>query len=253
MQDREMPLEDHLEELRRRLALSLVAVGLCFGVGFFVSRPILNWFITQSPVHHVIVTGVTEAFFGIVKVDAFLSVAAASPVWLYQAAAFVLPGLTPAERRVVGAVVGPGVLLFAAGAAAGLFWFVPVVLRVMLSFTGGPVTAMWTLGKYLGFIFGLMIPFGLLAELPLVAGVLAHFGLLPPEVLGRGRRYAVLAAFVVAAILAPPDALSMVVVAIPLYLLYEVAVLVARWFYRPPADASAAAGPPARVGGDPPP
>lgn len=233
MDDREQSISEHLTELRSRLTVSLVVVGVFFIAGFFIARPVLNWLVERAHVKHIIVIGVPEAFFALLKVDLMMSLVVASPVLLYELAAFVLPGLTSAERRVVGVVVGPGLALFLAGMAAGFFFFVPLVLHVMLTFVGKGISEYWTLSNYLNFITYLTVPFGFLAELPLLSGIMAHLGLIEPSMFRRYRRYAVVVAFLVAAIIAPPDALSMLIIGGAIYVVYEVSHGVARVFYRP--------------------
>lgn len=233
MSDQEMPLTSHLEELRTRIFIILAAVLVGFGAGYTVARPVLHWILLRVGLGHgVIVTGVTEAFFAVLKIAFILGLVLASPVVLYQVAAFIFPGLLPHERRMVSLVVVPGVLLFAGGMAASFFWIVPVVLHIMISFTGHGIRALFTLGKLLSFIINLTLPFGIIAELPLVAGTLARLGLVSPSWFARQRRYAILLAFLMAAILAPPDAVSMLMMAIPIYLVYELSALVVRLVWR---------------------
>ncbi|OLZ09857.1 twin-arginine translocase subunit TatC [Sulfobacillus thermosulfidooxidans] len=234
MDDKQMTLTEHLTELRNRLFVILGAVAVVFLVGFFYTRPLLHWIIRHTPVHHVIVTGVTEAFFALIKLDLAMSLILTSPIILYEIAAFILPGLTQVERRVVGVIVGPGLALFLIGTAVGYFVFVPIVLHVMLSFTGQGIEPMWRLGSLLSFIIDLSVPFGIVAELPLISGVMSHLGLVQPIMFSRYRRYAILLSFFIAAILAPPDALSMTLMALPIYLVYEISALVARFTYKAP-------------------
>lgn len=238
MDDREMSLTEHLTELRKRITVVIATVGVFFLAGFFVSRPVLHWLVERAHVKHIVVIGVPEAFFALIKVDLMMSLVAASPLILYEAAAFVLPGLTDTERRVVGAVVGPGLLLFLAGMAGGFFIFVPLVLHVMLKFVGQGVSEYWSLSNYINFITYLTIPFGFLAELPLLAGILSHLGLVQPSMFRRYRRYAIVLAFLLAAIIAPPDALSMLIIGSAIYMVYEVSHVVARIFYRPDSPAT---------------
>ncbi|MCL6563225.1 MAG: twin-arginine translocase subunit TatC [Firmicutes bacterium] len=232
-EDREMTIAEHLEELRRRLAVILIAVAVAFVAGFFVSKPVVDWLIARSPLGRVVVTGVTEAFYGLLRVDLVMALVASSPVILYEVAAFVFPGLTAEEKRVVRVVAVPGLLLFLLGMTLGFFGFVPVVLKVMLSFTGSHILPLWTLGNYLSFLIFLTVPFGVVLELPLVSGALAWLGILEPAVFARYRRWAILVAFLVAAILAPPDGLSMILMALPLYAVYELSYLVAKLSFRP--------------------
>lgn len=232
MRDRVMPLTDHLEELRRRIFIILGAVGAGFFVGYFVAHPILIWMLQVVRFPHVIVIGVTEAFFAMLKVAFIVGLVIASPIILYQIAAFVMPGLTPAERKMVGWVLVPGVVLFVGGMAAGFFLIVPTVLHIMLGFTGPDIKATFTLSSVLSFVINLTLPFGVIAELPLVAGSLARLGFLSPAWFERQRRYAIVLAFFIAAIFAPPDAVSMLLMAIPIYLIYELSALVVRLMWR---------------------
>lgn len=232
--DREMSLTEHLDELRNRILLVLAVLGAAFLAGFFFTKPVLHWLILRSQLTHLIVTGVTEAFFSLLKVDLAMAAVVVSPLVFYQAAAFVFPGLTPPERRVVKSLLFPGLLLFLGGMALGFFVFVPVVLHVMLSYTGNGILPMWTLSNYLGFVIDLTVPFGIVMEMPLLAGAFARLGLLDPSLFRRFRRYAVLIAFFISAILAPPDALSMAVMAVPIYLIYELSYVIAKFSYRPP-------------------
>jgi sec-independent protein translocase protein TatC len=226
--DREMPITEHLAELRSRLWVVVAAFFACFIAGYFLSRPVLYWLVRRSDLHHLIVTGVAEAFYGVIEVDVVLCLIAVSPLLLYEVAAFVFPGLTATEKRMVALFTAPGLLLFLAGVAAGFFWFVPILLRVMLSFTGHGILPFWTLSNYLSFVIDLSVPFGFVAEMPLLSGVLAYLGILDPALLARFRRYAILVAFLVAAILAPPTALSMILMAVPFYFIYELSCAVAQ-------------------------
>lgn len=227
-----MPLTEHLAELRSRLVVVVVAFFVCFVAGYFLSRPVLYWLVRRSELHHLIVTGVAEAFYGVIEVDVVLCLIAVSPLLLYEVAAFVFPGLTAEEKRMVALFTAPGLCLFLAGVAAGFFWFVPILLRVMLSFTGHGILPFWTLSNYLSFVIDLSVPFGFVAEMPLLAGVLAYMNILDPILFVRFRRYAVLLAFLIAAILAPPSALSMILMAVPFYFIYELSYLVARFAAR---------------------
>lgn len=228
-----MTLTEHLTELRRRIIIIVLTIGVLFLGGFWASRPVLHWLVERAHVKHIVVIGVPEAFFALIKVDLMMSLVVASPLMLYQVAAFVLPGLTEVERRVVAVVLGPGLALFLAGMAGGFFVFVPLVLHVMLTFVGRGVGEFWSLSNYINFVIYLTIPFGFMAELPLVAGIMAHLGLIHPGMFRRYRRYALMISFLIAAIIAPPDALSMLVIGSAIYLVYELSHVVARIFYRP--------------------
>jgi len=249
MQDREMTLEEHLTELRQRLMVALATVGVFFLAGFWAARPALDWLVRRAHVRHIVVTGVPEAFFALIKVDLILSLIAASPVILYEVAAFVLPGLSASERRILMLIAGPGLVLFLLGMAAGFFLFVPLVLHVMLDFVGPGISEFWTLSNYLNFIVYLTVPFGFLAELPLVSGILTRMEILHPSLFRHYRRYAVVVSFLIAAAVAPPDALSMLVIGSAIYLVYEVSAVVSRLVYRPPTPERVTLPEPVKEGG----
>jgi sec-independent protein translocase protein TatC len=230
-----MPLVEHLEELRSRLFKMLGALAGGFVVGYIVARPVLRYILQITDIHHVIVVDVAEAFFAVLKIAFVVGLVVASPVIFYQVAAFVVPGLLPRERRLLGVVLAPGLLLFLAGMAAGFYWVVPPVLRIMLSFAGPGITPDLRLASLVAFVIGLTVPLGFVAEMPLVAGVLANLGILSPQWFARQRRYALLLAFVVAAIITPPNtALAMVAVGLAVYAIYEISAVVVRLAWRPP-------------------
>ncbi len=226
-----MTLEGHLTELRTRITIIIAVLGVVFIGGFFGSRDILRWLIVSAPVPRIVVIGVPEAFLAVIQVDFILSLIAVSPLIMYEVTAFISPGLTDRERRFVGWIVGPGLLLFLGGMAVGFFVFVPLVLRVMESYIGKDLREMWTVSNYLSFVIYLTVPFGLLMEFPLASGLLARMGILDPKVLRKYRRYAVMVAFLIAAAIAPPDALSMMVIGSIMYLIYELSTLVAMMAY----------------------
>lgn len=232
MQDQEMTLTEHLTELRNRMVVVIVAVGVLFLGGFFVSKPVLHWLMVRAHIPRIVVIGVPEAFFALLKVDLVMSLVVASPLIIYEVSAFLLPAMTPSERKVVAMIAGPGLVLFLAGMSVGLLVFVPIILKVMLSFVGHGLTELWSLNNYLSFITYLTVPFGFVAEFPLVAGVLTHVGIIEPNLLKKYRRYALLLSFLMAAIIAPPDALSMIVIGLSIYLIYELSAIVSRIVYR---------------------
>jgi sec-independent protein translocase protein TatC len=213
---------EHLEELRRRMMRAALAFVAGVIVGYLVARPILHWILLWVGMPHVVATSVTEGFYAILRIAVVVGFGLSLPVILYEAAAFVLPGLLPHERRVVLLALVPAVALFLGGLAASFLWVVPAMLRVMLRFMGDGVRPFISLGNLFSFIINFTVPFGVVAELPLASWVLAAIGVLEGRWMRRQRKYAVMAAMTLAAALAPPDAVSMLVMALPIYLLYEV-------------------------------
>lgn len=225
----EMPIESHLKELRTRL-FWLIALYLPVAAIFFTH---VTWLIgiLLMPAHgritHLVYLSVTEAFFAYIKVSLAAAFVVISPFLLYQLARFVLPGLHDSERQVVTRYVPVVVFLFLLGLSFGFFVFLPLVIRFLFAFTGPELVPMISLGQYINFVIGLTLPFGLIFEFPVIVYGLTRAGVVQPAWLRRNRRYAILVIFVIAAAFAPPDALSMLVMASPMLLLYEVGLWLA--------------------------
>ncbi len=234
-----LPFTAHLEELRQRLIKSALAViagfAACYGVSgrlfsFFV-QPLLEALPEGS---HLAMIRVQEGFLTHLKMALLGGVLLASPVILYQAWKFVAPGLYPHEKRYVWPFVGTATAFFFAGAAFA-FWVVfPFGFRFLLRYASGPIRASISIDAYLGFAIKLLLAFGVVFELPVVVFFLARMGLITHHTLARGRGYALVVIFIVAAVLTPPDVFTQLMMAGPLYVLYEISILVARVFARPP-------------------
>jgi sec-independent protein translocase protein TatC len=224
-----MTVEEHLEELRYRLLVSLAVVAPIFVILFLLSHPILALVVRSA--HPYLKTLVflspQEALFTYLKVAMALALVVASPVWLYQALAFILPAFDRRTRRTILRLLVPLIGLFLAGLAFGYGVFLPLVMRFLMGFGGGLLTPMVTVGNYISFVLSVTLPMGVVFEVPMASYVAASLGLVEAATLRRWRRYAILLAFVAAAIFAPPDAFSMLAMAAPMVALYEVAILVA--------------------------
>lgn len=222
-------LEHHLGELRRRIITYLV-VFLPVAVWFFFHATMLTQFLLLASggrVHELIFIGPTEIFFTYIKAALTASLIVTSPVLLYQLAAFVWPGLTVSERRLVASYAPVALVLLWMGAAFAFFVFAPVVFRFLMSFTGPLVHPMITYSNYVDFIIGLIVPLALVFEFPLVVMTLTRLGVISSSWLRQKRRMAIFIVFVLAAAFAPPDLLSMLVMASPMLILYEAGVWLA--------------------------
>ncbi len=228
MNDRPMPLGEHLRELRNRLIvylLFLIPVGV---YAFIKARLIVRFLLlpTHGAVHSLIVLSPTEGLYTFIELALVAGFVVTSPILIYEIAAFVRPALEPSERHLVIVYAPIVLLLFVVGLAFGYFVFLPVVLHFVLQFATAPFQAFISLGKYIGFIVNLTLPFGLIFELPVVVYGLTRVGILTPAFLRKQRRIAILVIFVVAAAVTPPDAFSMMVMVVPMLVLYEVSILV---------------------------
>ena len=226
----EMPFLDHLEELRWRILWSLVAILVGTIVGWMLldkvdiievlKRPIAPYL----PGGRLVFTSPAEPFMLTLKVAFGLGCLLASPIVIYQIWAFLSPALYQRERRLIVPALAVGVVLFLAGALACYQWLLPAALKVLLGFQRADLSAMITIDRYFGMAVPFVIGCGLVAELPLVVTILASLGIVTPQFLGRQRRYAIVIAAFLAAILTPPDAVSMMLMLGPLLLLYELSI-----------------------------
>jgi len=239
--DKKMPLMEHLVELRRRLIWSLVAFVVCFVACFFVANEIFD-FLTRPLAsvwdgqegRHLIFTALQEKFFANVKVAMFGGLVIAFPVIAAQIWGFVAPGLYKNEKTAFLPFLVATPIMFLAGASFVYFIFIPNAFRFFTSFEevahGGAlaITAEPRVSEYLDLIIQLILGFGIVFELPVLLTLLVSAELLETQTLAKQRRYAILVGFIISAILTPPDALSMMMMAIPLVGLYEISIVIGR-------------------------
>lgn len=233
------PLLDHLIELRRRLIWSFVALGLAFAVCFYFAEHIFA-FLAQPLVDafgkghgKLIYTKLYEAFFVQIRVAVFAAFFLAFPIIANQIWAFVAPGLYAKEKRAFLPFLIATPILFLMGGALAYYVVMPVAFRFFLNFEGNlggiQQEALPAIGDYLSLVMHFILAFGISFLLPILLMLMERAGLVTRAQLIRGRRYAILVAFIVAAVLTPPDVLSQLMLAIPLILLYELS-LIAIWF-----------------------
>ena len=230
------PLLEHLIELRRRLLWSLAALGVAFGVCLQFAEPIFGWLVQpllRAGQGKLIYTDIFEAFFVNLKVAFFSALMLAFPVLATQIWRFVAPGLYANEKRAFLPFLLLTPLLFGLGAALAYYVAMPIALHFLLSFEGtvGGVEqeALPAIGNYLSFVTKFLFGFGVAFLLPILLMLLERAGIVTRGQLQRGRRYAIVGAFAAAAVLTPPDVLSQFLLAVPLILLYELAII-AIWF-----------------------
>ena len=234
-EDHKMSLTEHLVELRKRLTNSLIVLGIGFGVCYYYKDLVFD--IVTRPLTHVlpknsylIYTGLTEAFFTYMKVAFFASLIITCPFILYQIWKFISPGLLPKEKHYVVPFVLSSTLLFISGVLFGYFVALPPAFEFFVSFNNQYLQAMLSFKDYLSLFVTFLLGFGVSFELPIFMFFLAKLGIVNAKMLSKQRRYAILVIFIVAAILTPsPDALSQILMAIPLMFLYEVSIFVVRF------------------------
>ncbi len=227
----EMPIMQHMEELRRVLIVSAVATLILAVAAYFFS----DWILValMEPLTNigqkVFFTGVTEAIFVKLKISFIAGFLAALPIILWQIWSFVIPALKKNERVSFTLFVMISFLCFIGGVAFGFFGVYRYGITFLLQFAGPTLFPMLTIDKYISFTISFLLPFGIVFELPLVSYFLARLGFVSYAFLAKNRRYAVLAAVVTAAVITPtPDIITCLIVSGPMYLLFEFSVLVVR-------------------------
>jgi sec-independent protein translocase protein TatC len=243
---KEMALMDHLGELRTRLVRSVLAALVGFLACYAFSKQ-LFW-VMMKPLQEVIPEGSTliftalpEAFFTYVKVAFVAGIFLASPYIFYQIWQFIAPGLYEQERKYMIPIAVLSAVFFVCGALFGYFIVFPFGFEFFMGFGDELIKPMPSLREYFSFSLKLLLAFGVIFELPLFIFFLARLGLVTAASLRKKRKYAILLAFVVSAVLTPPDGITQILMAVPLILLYELSIFVALFFGKkkkvPPKDA----------------
>ena len=247
--DKPMPLLDHLIELRSRLMWSIGAFFIAFFICYhfsgaiysFLAEPLAHILEQRGQNRRLIFTALTEAFFTYLKVAFFGAAFVAFPVIATQLWLFIAPGLYRSEKRAFLPFLVATPILFVLGAALAYYFIFPVAWNFFLSFetpNGGggiPIELEAKVGEYLDLVMKLVFAFGVAFQLPVALSLMAKVGIVTSKGLKRYRRYAYVGMFVIAAILAPPDVITQCGLAVPLIGLYEISILAARLVEPKPA------------------
>jgi sec-independent protein translocase protein TatC len=235
---REMTFLEHVGELRSRLIKIVISIGVFSSVAYYFWRQVLLVFtyyplrgIPQKPA--LVFTSLPDSFLLSLKVAFAAGLFVSFPVVIYQIWAFVAPGLYRKEKSWVVPFMLSSTLCFLVGASFAYFVIIPLAFKFLISYTTGILTPMITINEYIGFIVKILLAFGLVFEMPVMAWVGAKMGFLTPRFLWDKMRYSIVIIFIVAAVLTPPDVVSQVLMALPLLLLYFISILVT-WLARPP-------------------
>lgn len=235
----------HLIELRNRLLRAIVGWLVVFVALFpfadklysLVAAPLLSK-LPQGA--QMIATAVTTPFFVPMKVTMLTAFLVALPWMIYQCWAFIAPGLYAHEKRLIRPLLAAAMVLFFVGMAFAYFVVFPVVFGFLVGSAPQGVAVMTDIAEYLNFVIGLFVAFGFAFEVPVAVVLMALMGWVTLDQLKESRSYVIVGAFVLGAIFTPPDIVSQCMLAVPLWLLYELGLLVVRWLPQPPASDSTA-------------
>lgn len=232
--DEKQPFLTHLEELRKRLINCAIAVGIGFVACYIFSEELFQ--ILVSPLKaampqgdRLIFTNLPEMFFTYIKTAFVGGILLMAPFIFYQMWLFIAPGLYQNEKRYVIPFVAFSTLLFVGGGLFGYFIVFPFGFKFFMGFANDYVQALPSVQQYFSFSSKLLFAFGMVFELPVVVFFLAKMGLVTPDFLRKQRKYAILLTFVVASILTPPDVITQFMMAVPLIILYEVSIFIAKF------------------------
>lgn len=234
-QTAEGSLISHLLELRDRLLYSVIAIAVVFGVLMafvgsgevytLVAKPLMD---VLPPGANMVATEVASPFLTPIKLTLAVALVLTIPFLLYQLWAFVAPGLYKHERRLVLPLLISSTVLFYSGMAFAYFVVFPMAFGFFVKALPPGVTMMTDIRQYLDFVFSMFFAFGIAFEVPVAVVLLARMGVINPDTLAQKRPYMILLAFIVAAVLTPPDVFSQFALAVPLIILYEIGVFFAR-------------------------
>jgi sec-independent protein translocase protein TatC len=234
-EEEKLPLTSHLEELKARIIRVLIAIGIGFGICYLfkewsftvITKPLASALPSHSS---MIFTGLPEAFFIHMKIAFFASLFLTAPYTLFEIWRFVSPGLYKKEKRLVIPFLFFSTLLFSGGILFGYFIALPPAFRFFVSFSTDFLKPMISFREYLSLTLKFLLAFGLSFEMPIFIFFLAKIGVVNSKMLAKQRRFAILIIFIVAAVFTPsPDVISQILMAVPLLILYEVGIILAKF------------------------
>lgn len=231
MDDKELNLLDHLEELRKRIIVTALAFVVFFIAGFIYVDEIYKWFVRDLDVK-LMVLGPSDIMWIYFMLATVVALAGTIPVIALQIWLFVRPALRPYERKITVSYIPALFLLFVIGLAFGYFIIFPMVLNFLVSLGADMFVTNFTADRYFSFIMNMTLPFGVLFELPVVVMFLTSLGIINPFLLSKIRKYAYFVLILIAIVITPPDFMSDFVVTLPLLLLYEISINLSKFVYR---------------------
>ena len=244
----ESTLEEHIKELKNRIIKSIVVLIVFCCISMFYANEVYDFLadpLLKAITQHnndiqrkLIFTGLTEGFMTYMKLSFFLGIGLSFPYIIFQFYMFLSPGLYSNEKRIILPFVLSSVFLFFSGICMAYFFVAPVACKFFISFEGLinyhnkeiPVVLEARISEYLSTMIQLLLSFGVVFQLPIVILMLSKLGILSVKILKRYRRHAIVLNFILAAIITPPDVISQIFLAIPMVLLYELSILLARKF-----------------------
>ena len=230
LEGKNLKVVEHIEELRKRIIITLVVFLLFLGFSFFFVQDLYQIIVKDLP-FKLALLGPSDILIVYLMIAGAVAISATIPIAAHQIWLFVRPALTPKERMVTISYIPALFFLFLVGISFGYFILLPLVLNFLMSLSNDMFTTFFTTEKYFRFLFNLTLPFGFLFELPVVIMFLTSLGIINPYKLRKIRRYAYFSLIVVSILITPPDFISDILVIIPLLLLYEGSISLSKIVY----------------------
>lgn len=222
-ENKAMSLVGHLGELRKRIIISAIAILVGFCVAYYYVDDLLA--IIIAPAGKLYYMRPTEAFFTYMKVALVAGIIAASPIWLYEVWAFVIPALTKQEKQLTNWFLPFAIILFIMGILFSYALVLPVAIQFFIGFATDELQPLFSIGQYIDFVIAFVLPFGLIFELPIVMIIMAKLNLITSAFLRSKRKIFLFLAFVIGGLISPtPDMFSQTMIAMPMIILYEVSL-----------------------------
>ncbi|QED46632.1 twin-arginine translocase subunit TatC [Cytobacillus dafuensis] len=226
-----MHLTEHLDELRKRIIYTLIALIIFFIGSFIYVKDIYAWLIRDLN-HKLAVLGPSEIIWVYFMLSGVVAIALTIPIAAYQIWRFVKPALSEKERKTTISYIPGLFILFIAGLSFGYFVVYPTVLKFLLSLSEGQFETLFTSEKYFKFMINMTLPFGFLFEIPLVVMFLTSIGIINPMILSKARKIAYFLIVLTSVLITPPDFISDILVTVPLVILYEISINLSKIIYR---------------------
>jgi len=235
MNEKNLTIVEHIDEFRKRLIVIVVFFVIAILGSFFLAKPLIQFLQIDGEVRNITLNAfnVVDPIMIYLKVIIFIAIIIISPVIMYQFWSFISPGLHEKERRATLSYIPFTFLLSIGGISFSYFVLLPYVMKFMMNLSDD-LGIVQTIGinEYFSFLFQLTIPFAIVFQLPIVLLFLTRLGILNPTLLVKFRRYAYFGLFVIAAFITPPDIVSHLFVTVPLFILYEISIVISRIGYR---------------------
>jgi len=237
MTDEKQPFLGHLEELRKRLVICAIAIGIGFIFSYIFAKQLFSYLILPLTKvlpddSRLIFTNLPEMFIAYIKVALVAGIILAIPIIFYQLWMFLAPALYQKEKKYIIPFVLFSSILFAVGALFGYLVVFPYGFKFFISFATEDIQALPSVKQYFSFAIRLLLAFGLVFEMPIVVLFLTKIGLITPDKMKKFRKFAILGSFILSAILTPPDVATQLMMALPIIILYEISIFLSKAIYR---------------------